>query len=649
MPNSHDSAIPATKRDDQDGLKTGESPTTSHEFAKHLHEKAYIYALYGALDGLSLSYSMVKYGFDLLCTNKRASSSDMMHEWMMTPAGMAAAAAESITIIGFSLLASVFKDDDKTAFKRYIAILWPYCRDTMKGLKNAYKGVRATMQVTSVFAGQDLRYMILPVGIVLGVLSVANRIYYRRMVEQRKTMMLDDANLLREIKNNKVISAEDKARYLDVIEKQREFLTSVQYKAMLSQVYSGVVDGLYLYMGAMGLTALAPPVFIAMAILCTVFTLTCIATRVYEEYDYQRKLRISQAKIEFAICGKELYELFTQVDELSESILAQLNTKMAEFKDKKEILRQQLTLSYTSAMLAGMKNGLAAYGAITSIMFAVATVNAMLLAPFPPAFLIMAVLAGVACLLGFTAHSLLQNYLHLSTQQEKIDKPIKNLNDLLIDLKSKKELARNDVFKLEPSAYKDAIRGDICLDPSPQFFFQEWFEVARSFFSGLAKGQKSVDYTLNSLQEIDEQGHYYDTPVMLGLTVLSSFVYTFGFALRAYTRGFGRNPVEEPIGDLGLETDPPAANRVKEQKNTGSPTPPEDRGSVLRHQANSHQSPPTAPSPMPSRTTSPSPQSPSVVGWMRHTFWPAPAPSLNDSLAAPLPSSSTSHIAPGLK
>ncbi len=80
---------------------------------------------------------------------------------------------------------------------------------------------------------------------------------------------------------------------------------------MLGAAYGGVVDGLYLFMGAMSIGVI-PALFIPMAVLSVIFTVTCIATRVYEEWDFQRKLLETQAKIELALCGKEIEVLLAK-------------------------------------------------------------------------------------------------------------------------------------------------------------------------------------------------------------------------------------------------------------------------------------------------------------------------------------------------
>jgi len=554
----------------------GSMDTQNRLLARKLHKLGYIYALYGALDGLSLSYSMVKYGFDALCTTSDELSSDVMHEWMMTPAGIAAITAESFTLIGFSIIANVCGDNDKNAFKRFIAVSWPYCRDTMKGLKNAYKGVRSAMQVAGVFTDLDLRHMIVPVALVLGILSALNRIWLRKLKEDRKVFMRANARLLLQIQAMESMDENACEALLAKAKKQfNDQQSGLQTASLFAAGYGGIVDGLYLFMGAMGVAALTPTVYLAMTIFSTIFCLICIATRVYEEYDFQRKLIGTQAKIELAICGKELESLFNHLQEIStrvltspelayekeqEEVFAALKEKMIEFEAHRNLLRANMTLSYSAAAFAGLRDGLAAYSAVASLMFAIVTIQAMLLAPFPPAFLIATVLMGATCLIGFMTHSLIKNYLHHHKQEVSINESNKKLHALLTKLKENQQ----EVNDLKPTEVRENILGSMVVDPAPQFFFQEWSEVARSFFSGVAKGQKSVDYTLNPLQEPDAHGHYHDTPIMLGVTILSSSVYAVGLALRAHARGFGRDPIDMVT--------PPATSTIEMTATSNNPS-----------------------------------------------------------------------------
>ncbi|WED43007.1 hypothetical protein [Legionella cardiaca] len=527
----------------------------SRLLAKRLHELGFIYALYGALDGLSLSYSMFKYTFDLLYANTKVSSSDVMHEWLLTPEGVAIAVSSSVSMVVFSMLANHFKDDDKNQLKSFIATVWPYLRDSMKGLKNAYKGVRSAIQVAEILGGQNLRSLIVPVGVLLGVLAAANRMWMRYYVNLRKDMMKANAQLLEEIKNAPCMSLE---KIEEARAKTKTQEMSLRRKMLLSAAYGGIVDGLYLYVGVLGLCTLAPTVFTAMTVFCAIYFLACIATRIYEEYDFQRRLVIMQAKIELALCGKELETQFNHLNLLALEI-AKLDLTQAretqqqelvetigllrdEFEKKRAYLRELSTLSYSSAFLAGMKNGLAAYGALASAMFAVATVIVLASANFPPALLITCITLGMTLLIGFIAHSLIHAYRHQTKQEAEVNNNPhdQKLNEILIALKTTKQ----HVEELKPEKIKTAISDGMVVDPSPQFFFQEWFEVIRSFFSGLGKGSKAVDFTMNSFQERDIDGHYHDTPIMLGVTVLSAVVHASALALRAQARGFGKPPID---------------------------------------------------------------------------------------------------------
>ncbi|MDP1603461.1 MAG: hypothetical protein Q8M03_09380 [Legionella sp.] len=532
----------------------------SRLYAKKLHAAGIIYALYGALDGLSLSYSTIKYCFDVFLTNTdSSSSSDVMHDWLLTPAGIAIAATESITIIAFSLMANHFTDENKNQFKRFIAVLWPYARDVLKGLKNGYKGVRSAVQVTNMLGGVNLNFLMLPVGLLLSGLAVLNRLWYRHMKSLRKDMMTANAAILADINSEKQLTPEELAKYRAVA-KQNSQSKMLRTKGLLSAAYSGVVDSLYLYVGVLGLCSLAWPALIAMTVFCVIYSISCILTRIYEEYDFQRKLVILNAKIDLALYTREnstsMQAAFDRLNAISlaiangnkskalaseqDSLAVDMHEKIKILIEKRTYLQSVMTLSNTSAFLAGVKNGLAAYSALTSIMFALSTIFLLTSTAFPPALLIACVSAGFVLLMAFGMHSLIKHYRHRVTQ-EVANQPYDRLIDMLKVLKDsfikEKEKLGDEV--------KKAVDDGLEIQSAPSFSFQEWFEVIRSFFSGLGKGSKSVDYAFNPLQEAGSDGHYHDTPVLIILSILSSMVYAVGMALQALARGFGRPPIDQ--------------------------------------------------------------------------------------------------------
>ncbi|WP_133131903.1 hypothetical protein [Legionella sp. W10-070] len=546
-------------------LSAEEMHYQGHLLAKKLDKLGYIYGLYGALDGFSISYSTIKYCFDVFLGGQ-GSSSDMMHEWLMTSEGMVSAATGSIALIVFSMFANLFKDNDNSkdksnAFKKYIAIAWPYCRDTLKGLKNAYKGVKSTLQVINSLGGQNLNFLIVPIGLALGGLSVINRLLYRSMVQnKRKVIKKANEDLLTNVQKSDKLTLEDIEKYRNQI--ARESVT-LREMAFFSAAYGGIVDGLYLYIGVLGICSLAPPVLAFMAIFCTIYLLACIATRMYEEYNFQREVIVTEVKVELALCGKQLQCLYNELYALSNAgdcsdkaieeqqrLSREMKDLLEKFEEKRRQLRSLSTHSYKTAFFSGLRSGLAAYGALASAMFAVATILVLCSVAFPPVLLISCISIGVFLLAGFIAHSM--NHVRQQKLLEEKDDDLTGdvrLSSIRDSLKVKNEIINN----LKPEEVKKAIGDRMVVDPSPQFFFQEWFEVVRSFFSAMGKS-KDIDLPLNPLQEQDEKGHYHDSPTMLPFMAISVVVHAAILTLRALAKGLAK-----------ADTKKRAANQDKEE------------------------------------------------------------------------------------
>lgn len=545
-------------------------------FASRLHEAGAVYVFYGAIDGLSLSYSMIKYLFDLLFTTGEISSSDAMHDWMMSQEGMETVAATSISLVVFSMLANHFSDNDENSFKRYMAVVWPYCREAMKGLKNGYKGIRSTFQAFELLnLGQDLRHLIVPMSLLLGGLSVLNRIWFRTMIGQyRKDMMKANTTLWDGIRKKSLLTEEEIAVEREKIQSHSAKLRA---KALFSAAYGGIVDGLYLYVGVLSICSLAPVVLQAMSVFCAVYFVTCVATRIYEEYNFQRLLCVTEARVELALRGKKIELLVSQLASLSRAIsetneeeakllvlqqkqLAENLTKAMEaFKCQRETLRSLSTLSYPAAVLAGLGNGLAAYGAIASAMFATSALLLLASTPFPPNLLVGCILLGVVCLTGFVAQSVNVAHQHYIAKQKEnlFDDELPGVFRILSTLKEENKLAC-DAENLV--TIQKAVADGLNVERLPQSVLQAWLEVVRSFFSGIGKGTKAVGFTLYCLQEVDEHGDYHDTPLMVKLMIASAAAHSLILALRAYARGLGRPPVDaveekppikEPTGSIG--------------------------------------------------------------------------------------------------
>ena len=168
----------------------------SKENAEYLwSDITYVKALFGAFDGLIISYSTFKCYFDLACP-PGVSASNAMHEWMSSPLVFLGVMAETAFIMTLSCIGTLYDDDDKNKMKATLAWFWPYFRDAFKGLKFAYRGVRSVIQV-ALLLGVDLQSAFLPLGVVLGLLASANRVWYRNQItDPRKKYQKKNTTLL---------------------------------------------------------------------------------------------------------------------------------------------------------------------------------------------------------------------------------------------------------------------------------------------------------------------------------------------------------------------------------------------------------------------------------------------------------------------
>jgi hypothetical protein len=153
---------------------------------KWLHEHGNIYPLYGVLDGLVLAYSMLRYVFDLFHTTEPSSISvHALHEWMATPLGFIEALAWSLALIicaAVSNTDSASNDPDRLA--RYQK--WKLFRDALKALRNTFRGLLSILKAFELLTSMSVRYMLLPGGLILGIIAMIVRVWYRSMGDDRQ-------------------------------------------------------------------------------------------------------------------------------------------------------------------------------------------------------------------------------------------------------------------------------------------------------------------------------------------------------------------------------------------------------------------------------------------------------------------------------
>ena len=212
---------------------------------------------------------------------------------------------------------------------------------------------------------------------------------------------------------------------------------------------------------------------------------------------------------------------------------AKVYNLLEQFDANRNVLSQQSNRTHFSAALLGLKNGLYAYGALTSALFLLGTLFTLSGVAFPPILLMVSAILGLVFIAYFIIHSLMVNYSHLQKENTNVIRPYNQL----IDMKNRMKL-NLDIDELpEMNVFHDSIEDGLIVDSSPQFFIQEWCEVFRSLFSGFGKGQKFIEFAAAYLQVVDEQGHYHDTTFMYILSTFSAVLFGGILAFRALARG----------------------------------------------------------------------------------------------------------------
>ncbi len=631
--------------------------------AKKLHKAKWIYGFYGALDGLSNSFSLLKYFFDVCYNDTGVSSADKLHDFIMTPWGCAFVVFDTLTIMFCSYMGN-FLDEDGYAFhvmtvEQALAagyrncLVWdentqqlaylspeskvtvfdqdgeiirleqvkkivakaresksspqvsikqfdsmilspsftrppptptligsivayhPFGRDWGKAMKNTYKGLRNTFVLIDLLSiSKTFHYIALPTGLALGVLAAINRTWLRSMRDERKEakqLNLDLVKLMHaelsaplvsltlaewEHLQNKIRMEHETIR----LRKQPSYSQYFWMYARLSGAFSGLVDSPYLYFGALSLLLLPYTswIFILVAASCCLNAITCLACRIYEEHNFQRDFLVTQLDVELVVALREIRLLRAHMDAVSLALFdttlerdtrRQMEARWCSLKNEMEgkwtfaqglheKLRTQLTFSLGSVIMGGLKNGLDAYGAISSFMFAIATINLMLMLPFSPALVVAFVVSGLACMVLYTAAALIRSSLH-------------------VDEKPLEEVAAGKKLK-STLGFFAAVRQDIektpgrVADPWVQTFDQDKLESARLCGSAIGKAVRATDIIMTAFQVVGADGHYHMAPGSYKFAWINMIFFSAIFTLRGIAR-IGRevsDDIEEEIESL---------------------------------------------------------------------------------------------------
>lgn len=176
-------------------------------FAESIERCAPFYALYGLLDGMSVSYSTVKYVCEILANIIPVKYNDLLDTAMTQPEWLAVVISGSILITGISLIANYFDkaDMDKPNVdpnRKKTSKAWEYLRDIFKGAKNGYKGVKgfvAMFYALECLSKQQFLNIVFPIGLIIGAICVINRIWNRTINDKRKTLQKNCQDAIKKV------------------------------------------------------------------------------------------------------------------------------------------------------------------------------------------------------------------------------------------------------------------------------------------------------------------------------------------------------------------------------------------------------------------------------------------------------------------
>jgi hypothetical protein len=528
----------------------GRLDAQAHLAAEKLDKNHIIYDAYNILDGASTTFSMFRFVFEVFISN--TNDSEVLRNIMASPAGIVGIGLEMLFLTSFAFLASWFDDgtDAKknilNAIKHFIVISWPYFRDLLKGFKNAYKECKTVAQILAILgASIDVKFLLIPVALALGVIAAANRLWLLTMRNERKKMFANNKKALVEFQGLNTLSREmHKNKLKDIHYQSRE----KRIKSYLSVGFGGLFDGVYLYAAIPTLAILTPTAFFVMVAFSTCYAVVCMISRVYDEYIEQLRFKATQTRCKLTLVSKELETTYLNLLTLQRKAnksakdrakICSLKSDIVKLIDYFDALNKKLKYqtnnSYLSMILLGLRNGLFSYGVLASLLFTVVIVFSVTPMIFSPALLIACISSGLVFIIALSAYYLRNHYKQMKSEKNLEDDSL----DKLMEIKERIQGEVNPEYLFaQELELKKSLKNAINFKITPKNDFQEWFEIIRSFFSGTLKGYNFVIFARIPFNKPNPQTHTHDyaSPVEI-FAYLSAALFCVILVLRALARG----------------------------------------------------------------------------------------------------------------
>ena len=358
----------------------------------------------------------------------------------------------------------------------------------------------------------------------------------------------------------------------------------VKVFAPISAGASGIGDGLYFYIfvAKMTVATLSPYMATLMLGASAALFITCIVTRIAEEFDFQRRLEVTVLRTEAELskknCGflheqleklldcdansegeldpiistlnhsasgraqqlksdnidpTELHIIPNQLSSYDNTIVLLWNELSNELKLSKSLqdqLRVKLNRSYWAAGFEGLQNGLAIQGAIASFSFMISSLCYVSAAACPPAFMLTCLGIGIAAIVVSLLQGWISHYFYLyKVQQTKQELSLSFHAEMLVKMTKQEEVkGKRDALKQT----LDYVNNQP-LEPPVDFVVIEWSEIFRLLFKGAVKGKNAAIEALARF--LDGSDNKWLLPVVI---VAGAVGFSAALGMRATAKGF---------------------------------------------------------------------------------------------------------------
>ncbi len=470
----------------------------------------------------------------------------------------------------------------------YIRDVMKGAKNGFKGIM----GITGILTALGMLTKDNFISFALPVGLSFGIVGMFNRLYNRRVNDARFELTQDNKTLLKQLKqrNQFLQEKQDLQRRIDALYQELEEIfkdrekynqtkakinelkdklkalkakhsdvdipkmfedydaimqsmtthhATYQYRMLLSNAIGGIVDGPYLYAGVMNLAVLNGAILTAMSGILAVFLVACIINRVQEEKEKQRRFLRSQLETQLSFHTNKLinaqnafYEFLRKNPQAGKK---EKNQRYQEFKtlfekrnETLEELKNVTQPTYKQAIIAGVQDGLTAFGVVSCLYFGLGIVFFLSGASFPPALIVANMCFGIAAM---TLFSLLRVF-HVKQDIIKHENFFSNDKQIQEQIQDEEYDPNGAWFSIVNCNTDGLTKGE--------FYFQQFLEVFRCLFNGLYKSQNLTDFFFTSFKEETEDGHTVEPTPMVIFWGLCSIFYGACLALRALGRGFGK-------------------------------------------------------------------------------------------------------------